>query len=67
MDEEVLAYRVLAIQQQLAGEDGQIVRQLWHDRQFLLVRMKIIAEGLEGSNAPEEVQRWAREGYQEVI
>lgn len=51
-------------------EDMQIVRQLWADREFLMLRLRIVAEGLEGleelGNSREEVAKWAREGYKEV-
>jgi hypothetical protein len=51
-------------------EDMQIVRQLWADREFLLLRLKLVAEGLESEehgDTSAEVAKWAREGYEEVL
>jgi hypothetical protein len=46
------------------------VRQLWADREFLLLRIKIIAEDCETEgdhNTREEIGKWAREGYKSVV
>jgi len=63
-DEDKLAYRVLRICGNLEGDDIKIVRQLWADRQYLALRLKILGEGLEDG---EKLAKWAREALEEVL
>jgi len=69
-DSEQLAHEVLRIASYLDGEDSRIVRQLWADREYLALRLKIIAEDCETEgdhNSRQEIGRWAREAYEEVM
>ena len=70
-DEDKLAYRVLRICGNLEGDDIKIVRQLWADRQYLALRLKILAESLENDNNPREElvewAKWAGEALEEVL
>jgi len=69
-DSEKVAYEVLRVCSTLEGNDIKLVRQLWADREFLLLRIKIIAEDCETEgdhNTREEIGKWAREGYKSVV
>jgi hypothetical protein len=69
-DSERVAGKVLKICASMDDlEDMQIVRQLWADREFLMLRLRIVAEGLESEehHDPAAVAKWAREGYEEVL
>jgi hypothetical protein len=67
---EKVAYEVLRICRTLEDDDSKLVRQLWSDREFLLMRVKILAEDCETEgdhNTREEIGRWARKGYEAVV
>lgn len=62
--EEEILYWGSSIKRMLPRQDANFVGQIMLDRAFLLGRVKIIAEALESqSNPPDEVARWAREGF----
>jgi hypothetical protein len=71
LNEEEFHFVGLMVGKKLTDGERAVVRRLQLDRNTLLVRMKIIAEALESkspdTNPIEEVAKWAREAYEEVV
>lgn len=71
LNEEQFHYAGLMVGSKLNQDERAIVRRLQLDRNTLLVRLKLIAEALESespdTNPIEEVAKWAREAYEEVV
>lgn len=71
-NEEALAGEVLRMAATVIGErDAKIIRRLWADRQYMAVRLKIVAMALESEdrgegNSRKTIARWAREAFDEV-
>lgn len=71
-NEEVLAGEVLRIAATVVTDrDARIIRRLWADRQYMAVRLKIVAMALESEdrgdgNSRKTIARWAREAFEEV-
>lgn len=71
-NEEALAGEVLRMATVYDTDRGaRIIRRLWADRQYMAVRLKIVAMALESEdrgegNSRKTIARWAREAFEEV-